>query len=209
MSKMQKNNRTERVKMGEMAMVELDKHIIVVRTAGLANEIGFDNINLNVIADAFGVQTSFLYNYIQGLDDLKKSLMLYGWQQLEAQLLMSVVGLRGYDALRAMCYTFYEYATDNLGVFNVMLWYNKFQDEETLEATKHLFSVLFKIMETLNVPEETINHLIRTFRGFLEGYVLLVNNGAFGNPLSVRESFNLSVEVFLAGIEKVAQNLMS
>ena len=59
-----------------MAMVELDKHIIVVRTAGLANEIGFDNINLNVIADAFGVQTSFLYKYVQGLDDLKKSLML-------------------------------------------------------------------------------------------------------------------------------------
>ena len=206
MSKMQKNNRTERVKMGEMAMVELDKHIIVVRTAGLANEIGFDNINLNVIADAFGVQTSFLYKYVQGLDDLKKSLMLYGWKQLEAQLLMAIVGLRGYDALRAMCYAFYEYATGNLGVFNVMLWYNKFQDEETLDATKHLFSVVFKIMETLNVPEETINHLIRTFRGFLEGYVLLVNNGAFGNPLSVRESFNLSVEVFLAGIEKVVQN---
>ena len=187
-------------------MVELDKHIIVVRTAGLANEIGFDNINLNVIADAFGVQTSFLYKYVQGLDDLKKSLMLYGWKQLEAQLLMAIVGLRGYDALRAMCYAFYEYATGNLGVFNVMLWYNKFQDEETLDATKHLFSVVFKIMETLNVPEETINHLIRTFRGFLEGYVLLVNNGAFGNPLSVRESFNLSVEVFLAGIEKVARN---
>ena len=66
--------------------------------------------------------------------------------------------------------------------------------------------VLFKIMRTLNISEEMINHLIRTFRGFLEGYVLLVNNGAFGNPISIRESFEVSVEVLLAGIEKITSN---
>ena len=126
--------------------------------------------------------------------------MLYGWKQLEEKLLLAVVGVSGYDAIRAMCYAFYEYATENPGVFNAMLWYNKFQDEETLNATKRLFTVLFKIMGTLSISDETINHLIRTFRGFLEGYALLVNNGAFGNPISIRESFDLSVEVLMAGV---------
>ena len=131
------------------------------------------------------------------------TLMLYGWKRLEEKLLLAVVGVSGYDALRAMCHAFYGYATSNPGVFNAMLWYNKFQDEETQNATKKLFLVLFKIMGTLNIPDETIEHLIRTFRGFLEGYSLLVNNGAFGNPISIQESFNLSVEVLMAGIKNL------
>ena len=186
-----------------MARVGLDKNLIVERAAGLANERGLDNITLKVIADEFGVQTQSLYNHIKNLDDLKKSLMLYGWKQLEAKLLLAVVGVSGYEALRAMCYAFYEYATGNPGVFNAMLWYNKFHDEETQNATKQLFVVLFKIMGTLNIPDETINHLIRTFRSFLEGYALLVNNGAFGNPVSIKESFDLSVEVLLTGIKNL------
>ena len=188
-----------------MARVGLDKNLIVERAAGLANEIGLDQITLKLIADEFGVQTPSLYNHIKSLEDLRKSLMLYGLKQLEESLLLAVVGVSGYDALRAMCYAFYEYATSNPGVFNAMLWYNKFQDEETLNATKQLFVVLFKIMGTLNISDENINHLIRTFRGFLEGYALLVNNGAFGNPISIRESFELSVEVLLAGIKNLEE----
>lgn len=183
-----------------MARAGLDKNLVIERAARLANEAGLENITLKLIADEFNVQTPSLYNHIKSLDDLKKGLMLYGWKQLEEKLLLAVVGVSGYDALRAMCYAFYEYATENPGVFNAMLWYNKFQDEETLNATKRLFTVLFKIMGTLSIPDETINHLIRTFRGFLEGYALLVNNGAFGNPISIRESFNLSVKVLMAGV---------
>lgn len=186
-----------------MSRAGLDKDIIIERTAKLANELGIENITLKLIADEFGIQSPSLYNHIKSLDDLKKRLMLYGWKELERKLLMAVVGVSGYDALRVMCYAFYEYATTNPGVFNAMLWYNKFQDEETQDATKQLFAVLFKIMGTLNIPDETINHLIRTFRGFLEGYALLVNNGAFGNPISIRESFDLSVEVLITGIKNV------
>lgn len=183
-----------------MARAGLDKNLVIERAANLANETGLENITLKLIADEFNVQTPSLYNHIKSLEDLKKGLMLYGWKQLEEKLLLAVVGVSGYDAMRAMCYAFYEYATENPGVFNAMLWYNKFQDEETLNATKRLFTVLFKIMGTLSIPDETINHLIRTFRGFLEGYALLVNNGAFGNPISIRESFDLSVEVLMAGV---------
>lgn len=184
-----------------MARAGLDKNLIIEKAAELANEVGLENITLKLIADTFGIQTPSLYNHIKSLDDIKKQMMLFGWKQMENEILLSVVGVSGYDALRVMCYAFYEYATNNPGVFNAMLWYNKYQDEEAQDATKQLFEVLFKIMGTLNISDEKINHFIRTFRGFLEGYALLVNNGAFGNPISVRESFELSVEVILNGIK--------
>ena len=184
-----------------MARAGLDKSRVIEKAAILANEVGLEKVTLKLIAEEFGIQTPSLYNHIKSLDELKKELMLYGWKQLEKELLLAVAGVSGYDALRTMCYAFYEYATSNPGVFNAMLWYNKFQDEETLNATKQLFTVLFKIMGTLNLSDETINHLIRTFRGILEGFALLVNNGAFGNPISIKESFDLSVEVLLNGIK--------
>ena len=188
-----------------MARAGLDKNIVIEKAAQLANERGLDNISLKIIAEKFGVQTPSLYNHVKSLDDLRKQIMLYGWRQLENRLLLSVAGVSGYDALRSMCNAFYEYAISNPGVFNAMLWYNRYQDEESNAATKQLFEILFTIMKPLHISEEKIHHIIRTFRGFLEGYALLVNNGAFGNPASVKESFALSVEIILNGIEALEE----
>ena len=38
-------------------------------------------------------------------------------------------------------------------------------------------------------------------RFFLEGFSLLVNNNAFGNPISIKESFDLSLEIIMSGIK--------
>lgn len=189
-----------------MAKAGLDIRQIVEKSAEIANTEGIDSITLKRIAAEMGVKTPSLYNYIQNLEDLRRQIMLYGWKQLEENLLFAVVGFSGYDAIRVMCNTFYSYATENPGVFNAMLWYNKFQDEQTRDATARLFAIVFQIMRPLNLSDVQINHLIRTFRALLEGFALLVNNNAFGNPISIRESFDLSVEVLLRGVQTLEQS---
>ena len=72
---------------------------------------------------------------------------------------------------------------------------------EKEKATTKLFNIVFKIMKPLNISEDNINHIIRTLRSFLEGFALLVNNDAFGNPLSIKESFDLSLEIIINGIK--------
>ncbi len=183
----------------------LDTNRIISRAAQMANEMGLENITLKMLADDLGVKSPSLYNHIDGLDDLKMQLMVYGWKQMEQRIIQAVIGISGYDAIKAGCYAFYEYATENPGVFDAMLWYNKFQNAETMEATKGLFSVLFKITASLNISEENCNHIIRTLRGFLEGFSLLVNNAAFGNPISIEESFALSVNVLIEGIKTLEE----
>ena len=152
-----------------------------------------------------GVKPPSLYNHIGGLEDLKMQLMIYGWKQMEQGIIQSVIGVSGYNAIRAGCYAFYEYATENPGLFNAMLWYNKFLNTETMGATSGLFSVLFKVTSSLNISEENCNHIIRTLRGFLEGFSLLVNNEAFGNPISIAESFELSLNVLIEGIKTLEE----
>lgn len=45
--------------------------------------------------------------------------------------------------------------------------------------------------------------MIRTFRAFLEGFCLLVNNHSFGHALPVEDSFTLSLQVLIAGMKEL------
>ena len=143
-----------------MARIGMDANTIISRATQMANQMGMENMTLKMLADDLGVKTPSLYNHIDGLEDLKMQLMIYGWKQMEERIIQSVIGISGYDAIKAGCYAFYEYATENPGIFNAMLWYNKSQNAETMEATSGLFSVLFKITSSLNISEENCNQNI-------------------------------------------------
>ena len=89
-----------------------------------------------------------------------------------------------------------------------MLWYNKFQNDETHEATEKMFLMIYKTFTTLNISKENCDHLIRTFRSFLEGFALLVNNKAFGNPVSIEKSFDISLQVLITGIKTLKNKVI-
>ena len=182
-----------------MARADIYKGVIIRKAAELANEIGLEKVTLKLLASNLNIKPPSLYNHIKGLEDLQKEVMLYGWRQLEERVIEAAICITGYDALESMGRTFYKYAIENPGIFNAMLWYNKFQSEEMQDATKRIFSVIYKIFSTLNISQENCDHLIRTYRAFLEGYVLLVNNEAFGHPLPIEDSFEISLQVLIAG----------
>ncbi|MBP0956240.1 MAG: WHG domain-containing protein [Oscillospiraceae bacterium] len=188
-----------------MAKKGLDKNAVIASAAALANEKGLDNVTLKDLADSLEIRSPSLYNHISGLNELKREIMLYGWKQAEESILRAAEGINGYEAIRAMCRAFYRYSSENKGVFSAMLWYNKYADEGSMEATSGLFSRLYKIMEDMGISREMTEHLIRTLRGFLEGFALLVNNGAFGHPADIDESFEVSLDVLIEGIKAAAR----
>ena len=177
--------------------------IIIETAAKLSNHVGLENLTLKMVADELKIKSPSLYNHISCLDEMKRLLMIYGWKNLETKMIDAAIGVAGYQALRNMCWAFYDYAIHNKGVFNAMLWYNKYDNEEANQATQKLFDVLLKVMRPLNLSDDHINHSIRTLRSFLEGFALLVNNNAFGNPLSIQESFELSLTIIMNGIKSL------
>ena len=188
-----------------MAKKGLDKNSVIERAATLANEKGLENVTIKELADSLEIRSPSLYNHISGLEELRKEIMLYGWKQAEKRILQAAAGTEGYDAIRAMCREFYVYASENKGIFSAMLWYNKYADEASSEATSGLLSRLYGIMEDMGISRERTEHLIRTLRGFLEGFALLVNNGAFGHPADIDESFEVSLDVLIEGIRAAAR----
>ena len=184
-----------------MAKAGLDKSAVIAKAAELANSEGLDAVTLKSLAEVLGIQSPSLYNYVGSLSELKKELMLYGWRQLEERMLRASAGVSGYDALRKMSCAFYKYARENKGVCDAAVRDNKFADGEAMAVAAGLFDVLYRIFEGVNISRENAEHLIRTMRGFLEGFSLLVNNDAFGNPVSVEKSFELSLDVLIEGMK--------
>lgn len=68
--------------------------------------------------------------------------------------------------------------------------------------------MIYKTFTTLNISKENCDHLIRTFRSFLEGFALLVNNKAFGNPVSIEKSFDISLQVLITGIKTLKNKVI-
>lgn len=188
-----------------MAKKGLDKNAVIERAAGIANEKGLDNVTLKELADSLEIRSPSLYNHISGLPELKREIMLYGWKQAEERILRVSEGMNGYEAIRAMCREFYRYASENKGVFGAMLWYNKYADDGSMKATSGLLSRVYRVMEDMGISRDKAEHLIRTLRGFLEGFALLVNNGAFGHPADIDESFEISLDVLIEGIKRLPE----
>ena len=181
----------------------ISDELIIQTSASIANKVGLSNLSLKIIAEELNIKSPSLYNHISSLEEIKQRLMVYGWKQMEEKMLDSAVGVSGYEALKNMCYAFYDYATNNKGVFTAMLWYNKYESVEKEKATTRLFNMIFKVMKPLDISDVNINHIIRTLRSFLEGFSLLVNNNSFGNPVSIKESFDLSLEIIMNGIKSL------
>ncbi len=186
-----------------MSKNSISDDLIIETSAQLSNKVGLDNLSLKMIAEELNVKSPSLYNHIASLDEIKSQLMIYGWKQMEEKIIDSAVGVSGYEALKKMCYAFYDYSINNKGIFTAMLWYNKYENAQKENATTRLFTMLFKVMKPLDISDDNINHIVRTLRGFLEGFSLLVNNNAFGNPISIKESFDLSLEIIMNGIKSL------
>lgn len=186
-----------------MSKNNITDELIIETSAVLSNKVGLHNLTMKMIAEELNIKSPSLYNHISSLDNIKERLMIYGWKQIENKMIESAVGVAGYEALKNMCYAFYDYAVNNKGVFTAMLWYNKYETQEKNNSTARLFYMLFKVMKSLNISDDNINHTIRTLRSFLEGFALLVNNNAFGNPISIKESFDLSLEIIMNGIKSL------
>ncbi len=181
--------------------VGLDKTTILKAAANMADEKGIANVSLKVLASELGVKSPSLYKHFNGgLDELNKELMLYGWRSLDSKITKAAIGKAKDDAIMAICYAYRNFAAEHKGLFEAMQWYNMYQSEEHLQATQGTVSVFFQVLDAYDLDEGQKVHIVRMFRGFLQGFSSIESHGGYGNPLSVNDSFDFAVKTILNGI---------
>lgn len=183
--------------------IGLDKTTILQVAARIADEKGIASITLKSLAEELGVKSPSLYKHINGLDELNKELMLYGWNLLENDVMKAAIGKAKDDAIISMCYAYRNFVALHNGLFEAMQWYNMYKSNEHLQATEGVVSVLFQVLDAYDLLEEQKIHIVRMFRGFLQGFLSIESHDGFGNSLTVDDTFDFSLKIFLNGIHSL------
>ena len=179
----------------------LNKTTIIEMAADIADERGLSKVTLKVLAAELGVKSPSLYKHFKGgLDELNKELMLYGWLFLENKITKAAIGKAKDDAIMAICYAYRNFVAEHKGLFEAMQWYNMYQSEEHLQATQGMVSVFFQVLDSYELNKEQKVHIVRMFRGFLQGFSSIESHGGYGNPLSINDSFDFALKTILNGI---------
>ncbi len=179
----------------------LDKTKIIEAAATMADERGIANVTLKVLAAELGIKSPSLYKHFSGgLDELNKELMLYGWHSLENIITKAAIGKAKDDAIMAICSAYRNFAAEHKGLFEAMQWYNMYRSEEHLQATRGMISVFYQVLDAYDLNEEQKVHIVRMFRGFLQGFSSIESHGGYGNPLSINDSFDFALRTILNGI---------
>ena len=186
----------------------LNRTTIIEMAANIAVERGIADVTLKVLAADLGVKPPSLYKHFNGgLDELNKELMLYGWSFLESKITKVAIGRAMDDAIMAICYAYRNFAAEHKGLFEAMQWYNMYQSEEHLQATQGMVSVFFQVLDSYELNEEQKVHIVRMFRGFLQGFSSIESHGGYGNPLSLNDSFDFALKTILNGIHDLQEGI--
>lgn len=185
-----------------MPRTGLSKEKIIEKAAELANEKGLSYLTVTTLSDYLGIKKPSLYNHMKTIEDMHRSLMIYGWRTVSDDVVKGIDTSDEKTNLTEYARKFYQFAIDNPGVFEAMLWYNKYSDDTLLSATEGLYTFFFKQTDGLGIDRVIANHLLRTYRAFLEGFIMLQIHNSFGNPISMDESFEISMNVLISGIEQ-------
>ena len=179
----------------------LDKGKIIEAAAKIADEKGFANVSLKVLATELGIKSPSLYKHFSGgLDELNKELMLYGWRSLEVEITRVAIGKAKDDAVLAICHAYRDFVTIHTGLHEAMQGYNMYQSEEHLQATEGILSILFQVLDAYGLTEEQKVHIVRMLRGFLQGFTTIESHGGYGHTIPLDKTFDFGIKTILNGI---------
>jgi AcrR family transcriptional regulator len=174
----------------------------VVQTAAeLVNEAGsVDAVTLNRLADVLDVKVPSLYNHVDGLAGLRRDLTLLALRELVRQLRQAVRGAAGREALLHVAHAYRAFAQDNPGLYPLVLAAPPPGDQVLGELSEDLVSMLRLLMASYGLHGDEAIHAIRGLRSIVHGFVSLEQAGGFGMAISLEDSYQRLIEIFLDGI---------
>lgn len=178
----------------------LDLNMILQTAAEAANKEGIDEVTLASLAKKLHIRPPSLYNHLQGLQDLKKKLGVYGLEKLYIALAEAVIGCSGDEAVHALGKGYVAFVRTHPGLYEAILRSAEWNDKEIQKAADKIVHLVVKVLDVYELEEETALHTVRCLRSMLHGFASLEQSGGFGLPLDTDVSLQFLIDTFLAGL---------
>ena len=187
-----------------MPRAGLDKDTVVEAAATLLNTEGAQALTLNRLAQELGVKTPSLYNHIDGLPGLYRELALLNARTLGERFTQAAIGKSGPAALIAVAQAYRAHIKESPAVYLASLRSSGTQqpvDAELSAAEETSLRVTVAVVASFGLTGEDALHAVRGLRSLVHGFATLEIAGGFGLPLSLDESFDRLLQMFVRALQ--------
>lgn len=186
----------------------LNKGIIVAEAVSYIENTGEPTISLHELARRLGIKTPSLYNHIANTKELQYEIFKYAIDKFVTNQKEAIAGKEKDEAVRAFAEAYHTFATDNKGLYRLIMSIPSAKDERAKETALPLLNMVVEILSEYGLSEAGIAHWQRVFRAILHGFISQEDLGYFYyySEIDVKESRKVAVECFLKGLHAELHN---
>jgi AcrR family transcriptional regulator len=184
-----------------MAKGTLTTDAVVEITVRLIDEHGPADLTLSKVSSAAGVATPSLYKHVRNLAELRALVSTRVIEEIAERVGAAVLGRAGDDAVRACMTAWRGYAHDHPHRYAAMI---QRPQEHSAKAGERLLHIVSATLHDYRLDADDTIHAVRCLRAALHGFAVLEAEGGFGLPQDLGDSFELMIEMVIAGLRSRA-----
>lgn len=169
-----------------MPRAGLSSEDVVTAAAELADEAGYHELTMALLAKRLGIRTPSLYNHVEDLADLRHRIATRAMTELGDAVRDAMQGRAGLQALTALLTTIRAYVTDHPGRYAATIGAQfTGQDDPLLAASTRIIGSIAAVLRGYGIADTEMDHAIRTVRCTIHGFAALQAARAFqwsGDP---------------------------
>jgi AcrR family transcriptional regulator len=180
-----------------MPRAGLNRPDVIAAAAELADEVGFQELTMGLLARRLGIRTPSLYKHVTDLADLRHGVAIQAMNEVGEELRDALQGRSGRDALVAMLTTIRSYAAAN-GTRTTG------PDDPLLVAGVRVVDSIAAALRGYGIADAEMVHAIRTIRSTIHGFALLEQTEGFQYREDPDDTFDWMVQFIDQGLRAMA-----
>jgi AcrR family transcriptional regulator len=179
----------------------LSSQDVVAAAAELADEAGYQQLSMGLVAQRLGIRTPSLYKHVKDLADLRRRLATQAVTELGEAVRDALQGRSGRDALTALLTAIRDYVTVHPGRYAATVGQQLTgQDDPLVTATSRLMGSIAAMLRGYGIGDTEMDHAIRTLRCTIHGYAALQAAEGFKWSADPGETFDWMIRFLDCGL---------
>lgn len=158
-----------------------------------------------IVTDLIAEMQEHLSENLESIPAMRSVLAVAGYRALQSRIELAIKGKRDVEALRAMAHAMRSFALGSPGLAAASFRNPILDSPEWETAGQDLANCVFEVFEDIGIEGDRAKHAVRILRSLVRGFVLNEMVSAAAHPLEFQKSYNLAVEMFIAGLPTLVQ----
>ena len=187
-----------------MPRARLSSDDVVAAAAELADEAGYKELTMGLVAQRLGIRTPSLYKHVDDLADLRHRVATQAMTELGDVVRDALQGRSRLDALTALLTAIRDYVTVHPGRYAATTGAQYTgPDDPLLTASSRLLGSIAAMLRGYGVGDPEMDPAIRTLRCTIHGYAALQADDGFQWSADPDETFDWMIRFLDRGLRTV------